>query len=394
MSVTPLPPLLLPLPPLSPPESKHYFVSFLSKTKQIFFRECVTSSGTHPYKGNINCPLQLTCLFPFLFSLPDLHTNEKQQHQLAHEHHRGHDTRDRHTAEQDKRYQSNTRMDSRRNLNLVYVRRTWGTQSPHSTAATMDIVPSQQQSAAGTPLGLGSLTPPTKSDAFSTVGSSPNPLLKSNASSAGNPPTSHPLLPKLHKGTPMVNFGSPAISISQLPNFRPRENGEDPLTVNEVVIDESALAKNYHPAISNLSDDIPKQICVDQDGPNLESETGNAGKHPQITDLVPNPYGLQITPRSLAKVQAQNKNASPFSSDAFLPMLKPCPKAKQGKITLALDIDETLVHASMQPRPGLRYDTIVHINDGRYSGDIYDAFRPHSAFPLALFLYPATPVCS
>jgi Dullard-like phosphatase family protein len=58
-------------------------------------------------------------------------------------------------------------------------------------------------------------------------------------------------------------------------------------------------------------------------------------------------------------------------------MLKPCPKAKEGKITLVLDIDETLVHASINPRPTLRYDAIVHIDDGPNSGDIYVAYRPH-----------------
>jgi Dullard-like phosphatase family protein len=58
-------------------------------------------------------------------------------------------------------------------------------------------------------------------------------------------------------------------------------------------------------------------------------------------------------------------------------MMKPCPKTKVGKITLLLDIDETLVHASINPRPGLSYDTIVHIDDGPNSGDIFVAFRPH-----------------
>ncbi len=151
----------------------------------------------------------------------------------------------------------------------------------------------------------------------------------------------------------------------------------DPLTVNEVVTDEFTPAKNSHPAVSNLSDDTPKQICFDKDGPNMETESGNAGKDTRVSDLVPNSYGLEVKARYLRLVQAQKKNISPFQSVDFLSMLKPCPKAKQGKITLALDIDETLVHASINPRPGLRYHTIVHIDDGPNSGDIYVAYRPH-----------------
>jgi Dullard-like phosphatase family protein len=60
-----------------------------------------------------------------------------------------------------------------------------------------------------------------------------------------------------------------------------------------------------------------------------------------------------------------------------LPMLRPCPKSRQGKLTLVLDIDETLVHASMHPRPGLCYDAVLPINNGAEFGNIYVAFRPH-----------------
>jgi Dullard-like phosphatase family protein len=161
------------------------------------------------------------------------------------------------------------------------------------------------------------------------------------------------------------------------------------------------------PAISNLSEtasgaSAPKPICVDHDMHTEQTESGNAGKETRVSDLVPNSYGLQamMTPagnagkdtrvsdlvpnsyglqakaRYLTLVQAQRKSISPFVADNFVPMLKPCPKAKVGKITLVLDIDETLVHASINPRPGLRYDTVVHFDD-QYSGDIYVAYRPH-----------------
>jgi CTD small phosphatase-like protein 2 len=79
----------------------------------------------------------------------------------------------------------------------------------------------------------------------------------------------------------------------------------------------------------------------------------------------------------LTAFQAQKQNISPFNPELYIPMLKPCPKAKAGKMTLLLDIDETLVHASISPRPGLRYDTVVHIDDGPNSGDIFVAYRPH-----------------
>jgi Dullard-like phosphatase family protein len=120
-----------------------------------------------------------------------------------------------------------------------------------------------------------------------------------------------------------------------------------------------------------------KRIVVEHDTSSTQIESGNAGKELPVSIMVPNSYGLKVKARYLTKVQAKKKNASPFHCENFLPMLKRCPKPKEGKITLALDIDETLVHASINPRPGLRYHTIAHIDDGPNSGDIYVAFRPH-----------------
>jgi Dullard-like phosphatase family protein len=142
------------------------------------------------------------------------------------------------------------------------------------------------------------------------------------------------------------------------------------------------MKPNYHPAISNLSEtasgaSAPKKICVEHDGPSTQTESSNAGKDARVSSLVPNSFGLQVKARYLTKVQALRKSVSPFVAEQFIPMLKPCPKAKVGKTTLALDIDETLVHASINPRPGLHYDTVVRIDDGPHSGNIYVAFRPH-----------------
>jgi Dullard-like phosphatase family protein len=86
---------------------------------------------------------------------------------------------------------------------------------------------------------------------------------------------------------------------------------------------------------------------------------------------------LQAVYSYLTKIRSIKKNISPFNRALLLPMLRPCPKSKEGKMTLVLDIDETLVHASMQPRPGLRYDTVIHINNGAEFGNVYVAFRPH-----------------
>jgi Dullard-like phosphatase family protein len=71
------------------------------------------------------------------------------------------------------------------------------------------------------------------------------------------------------------------------------------------------------------------------------------------------------------------KNNSPFNQVLLMPMLRPCPKSKEGKMTLVLDIDETMVHASMQPRPDFHYDTLIHINKPGFCGDVYVAYRPH-----------------
>ncbi len=79
----------------------------------------------------------------------------------------------------------------------------------------------------------------------------------------------------------------------------------------------------------------------------------------------------------VTKIRSLKKNNSPFNAALAMPMLRPCPKSKEGKMTLVLDIDETLVHASMTLRPGLHYDTVIRFEDGPNSGDIYVAFRPH-----------------
>ena len=86
---------------------------------------------------------------------------------------------------------------------------------------------------------------------------------------------------------------------------------------------------------------------------------------------------MEVEKAKLLKWQTTKKNTSPFDPDMFLPMLKPCPTPKQGKMTLVLDIDETLVHASLKQRETLKYDTVVTITSGGASGNIYVAHRPH-----------------
>lgn len=225
----------------------------------------------------------------------------------------------------------------------------------------------RRRSSSQNPSPAGTINRPPTSEGIlraDIVASVQPPNMKSTPQSPALPP----IVPK------QQNASTPAFNLSPPPkkNSLPNSSGTA----------QSAVPLNSHPAVSNLSQAENSSPI----GANLNKSitpSGNAGKagslsvYPTSSNFVANEFGLQPKQQHLTKVQAQKKNVSPFNSEMFLPMLRPCPKVKEGKITLILDIDETLVHASLKPRADLRYDTVVHINDGPNSGDIYVAFRPH-----------------
>lgn len=87
-------------------------------------------------------------------------------------------------------------------------------------------------------------------------------------------------------------------------------------------------------------------------------------------------FGFKVKSSILREITGQKKNTSPFDARRYLPMLRPAPKHKEGKPTLILDIDETLVHSSFEPRPGLKYDYKFYVQQGNVGGDVFVAFRP------------------
>lgn len=80
----------------------------------------------------------------------------------------------------------------------------------------------------------------------------------------------------------------------------------------------------------------------------------------------------------LQNVQSQLYNASPFSIEYYKPLstlLPPQLPSVEGKHTLLLDLDETLVHSWYTPPD--KYDVKLTIElDNATVVDIYVAFRP------------------
>jgi len=68
------------------------------------------------------------------------------------------------------------------------------------------------------------------------------------------------------------------------------------------------------------------------------------------------------------------KNLSPVRPGTFIPMLPEVCAQNKGKITLCLDIDETLVHSSFTATR--KYDMVIPITVDGVRGRIYVSFRP------------------
>mmetsp|Transcript_72404 Transcript_72404/g.84107 ORF Transcript_72404/g.84107 Transcript_72404/m.84107 type:complete len:265 (+) Transcript_72404:49-843(+) len=75
-----------------------------------------------------------------------------------------------------------------------------------------------------------------------------------------------------------------------------------------------------------------------------------------------------VAARRLKERQAIPKNTSPFLAADFLPMLPPKEARDKDRVSLAIDLDETLVYAQSLPRKGgvpagMKYDVLVEDGD-------------------------------
>ena len=107
----------------------------------------------------------------------------------------------------------------------------------------------------------------------------------------------------------------------------------------------------------------------------LQVEKDEKTKSDPIKPATAQPQTLDArVSRALAQWQAIPKNQSPFDPHAFYPLLPP--KAPQApRMTLAIDIDETLVHASTSGTHGC--DCVIYVNCQQHVGNIFVDFRPH-----------------
>jgi Dullard-like phosphatase family protein len=89
-------------------------------------------------------------------------------------------------------------------------------------------------------------------------------------------------------------------------------------------------------------------------------------------------YGIEADISVLNKVLLCQKNRSPLNPQDYYPLL-PIMRCRRNRMTLVLDLDETLVHASSKPRLGVKYDTVIPIKDekGSPAGLVHVAYRPH-----------------
>lgn len=107
-------------------------------------------------------------------------------------------------------------------------------------------------------------------------------------------------------------------------------------------------------------------------------ETRAHGKvHEHIETIVPMNRFDHTPSFRLQKLRTSPKNQSPaVIGRDFVAYLPPRPLGAPSRITLVLDVDETLVHATTTPQPGVRYDhEFLVVVDGR-SHSIHVLYRP------------------
>lgn len=71
-------------------------------------------------------------------------------------------------------------------------------------------------------------------------------------------------------------------------------------------------------------------------------------------------------------------NCSPcLFQESIKPLLPPLPLSAANKVTLVLDVDETLVHSTFQPNPSVRYDCVLNVAHEGTIHTISVKYRPY-----------------
>jgi RNA polymerase II subunit A small phosphatase-like protein len=128
-------------------------------------------------------------------------------------------------------------------------------------------------------------------------------------------------------------------------------------------------------------------------GGSLSAALTQVSQQPESSSSLPRANGASqragaasVNERKLAERRKMPINTSPASAMRVEPFLPKQVPEKAGKVTLILDIDETLVHASFQQNT--QYDVRLTVEVGGEQGHIFVAFRPG----LAQFLDAVSPL--
>nr|CCC89696.1 conserved hypothetical protein [Trypanosoma congolense IL3000] len=78
----------------------------------------------------------------------------------------------------------------------------------------------------------------------------------------------------------------------------------------------------------------------------------------------------------LQRIQRTPKNTSPVNARHHASLLPRQPSRYRGKVTLILDLDETLVHSSLTCQPR-QHDLVLDVRMDNTTTTVYVAFRPH-----------------
>lgn len=90
-------------------------------------------------------------------------------------------------------------------------------------------------------------------------------------------------------------------------------------------------------------------------------------------------FGIEADLLILNKVKSCQVNRSPLVSGQYRHLLPPVTDLASKRITLVLDLDETLIHASSRFRREVKHELVIPVKDDNNAtvGVAYVAFRPH-----------------
>ncbi|KAG5501774.1 hypothetical protein JKF63_04043 [Porcisia hertigi] len=87
--------------------------------------------------------------------------------------------------------------------------------------------------------------------------------------------------------------------------------------------------------------------------------------------------GTTTTRLDLLRKSPTNCSPCLLQGASIRPLLPPLPFASVPKVTLVLDVDETLVHSTFQPSPDVIYDKVLHVPSEGKTYTISVKYRPY-----------------